>query len=391
MKGLAMVVTQITLMGGLLTVASPAFAAPKPIIALAPIETLITGQRELVGVAVAPDGTAYVSDRKDGTVLRLSPAGHLTVAVAGLRRPAGLALDPDGRLLIAEPKRGRVLRLEPGGALTVLASGLKRPRWLVAAPDGTLYIAADRLRQRTDGDEDDDGDDDADDDGPRMIVRRDPVTGALTVVASGLRGLEALALNGHVLYAAVKRVVVLAAVDGAVARYPLLPGGGLGTPTYLVSTGLNQPVGLALDRLGALYVTADELGPRGRKAKHAIGKVHPDGHLTELARELREPQGAALGPDGSLYVADGDEGRLLRFRAPPAPAFTGLPEFTNQSPLTVTGTAEGEARVDLFVNDAATPVTGTATTAGTFTLQVPPRSTPRMPWTPSPPPRAGTA
>jgi hypothetical protein len=59
-----------------------------------------------------------------------------------------------------------------------------------------------------------------------MIIRRDPVTGGLTVVASGLRGLQGLALNSHVLYAAVKRVVALAPVEGAVARYPLLPAGG---------------------------------------------------------------------------------------------------------------------------------------------------------------------
>jgi hypothetical protein len=51
--------------------------------------------------------------------------------------------------------------------------------------------------------------------------------------------------------------------------------------------------------------------------------------------------------------------------------FTGLPEFTNQSPLTVTGTTEGGARVDLFVNDAATALTTTTTSAGTFTLAVP--------------------
>jgi len=27
----------------------------------------------------------------------------------------------------------------------------------------------------------------------------------------------------------------------------------------------------------------------------------------------------ALGPDGSLYVADGKAGRVVRFRAPPPP------------------------------------------------------------------------
>ena len=156
--------------------------------------------------------------------------------MGGLRRPTGLALD-GAALLIAEQTTGRVLRLEPSGALTVLAAGLTRPRWLAAAPDGTLYVTADRLRRPADRDEEDDGED-AEDDSPRIIVRRDPGTGALSVVASGLRQLQGVAVNGHTLYAAVKRVVGLAPVDGAVARFPLLPGGALGAPSYLLSAGV---------------------------------------------------------------------------------------------------------------------------------------------------------
>jgi hypothetical protein len=349
---------------------APAAAKAKPIVALAPVEILLDGHRELVGVAVAPDGTAYVSDRKAGSIWRLAPAGQLTLAAAGLRRPAGLALDADRRLLIAEQQTGRVLRLERAGTLSVRATGLKQPRWLALAPDGTLYISAQGLRLLADRDEDDEDDKDADNDGPRIIVRRAPGTGALSVVASGLRQLQAVAVNGHTLYAALKRVVGLAPVDGAVARFPLLPGGGLGAPSYLLSAGVKRPVGLALDRLGALYVTAPEVGRRGHKAKDAVGKIHPDGHLTEFARELEDPQGAALGPDGSLYVADGHGGRLIRFRAPPAPTFTGLPEFTKLSSLTVTGTAQAHARVDVFVNDATTPTSVTATGGGAFTVIV---------------------
>ena len=41
------------------------------ITALAPVEVVAEGQQGLVGVAVAPDGTVYFSDRMSGVVYRL--------------------------------------------------------------------------------------------------------------------------------------------------------------------------------------------------------------------------------------------------------------------------------------------------------------------------------
>ena len=87
--------------------------------------------------------------------------------------------------------------------------------------------------------------------------------------------------------------------------------------------------------------------------------------VTLYAENLAKPQGLAFDPGGSLYVADGPSGRVLRFRAPPAPAVTA-PALTNQSPALVTGTTLPGARVDLFVSDAAAPLTVTADATGAF-------------------------
>ena len=38
--------------------------------------------------------------------------------------------------------------------------------------------------------------------------------------------------------------------------------------------------------------------------------------MVAFAAPLADPRGLALGPDGSLFVADGSSGRLARFRAP---------------------------------------------------------------------------
>ncbi|MDO8477524.1 MAG: hypothetical protein Q7W02_15250 [Candidatus Rokubacteria bacterium] len=303
------------------------------------VESLLQTQGELLGVAVASDGTAYVSDVRHGEIFRVDPAGSAVIIAAGLRRPSGLALD-GADLLIAEEDAGRVLRVTPGGAQSVLARGLRTPRWLARGHDGTVYITAEA----------------------KVIIRRDPSTGQLEVVATGLHQLEALALNGTALFAAARWVEGLRQAQGVIARYPLLPDGRLDPPTYFVPGGLQDPRGLVLDQLASLYVT-----PRSR----AIVKVHGDAHLTRFAESLVDPRGLALGPDGSLYVADGRSGRLLRFRAPPAPSLAGLPAFTRDSPLTVSGTAVPFARVDLFVNDATTAITGFSDNRGAFSLASP--------------------
>lgn len=303
------------------------------------VESLLQTQGELLGVAVASDGTAYVSDVRHGEIIRVAPTGSATIIAAGLRRPSGLALD-GADLLIAEEGAGRVLRVTPAGGQSVLAEGLRMPRWLARGHDGTVYITAEA----------------------KVIIRRDPSSGRLDVVATDIHRLEALALNGTALSAAARRVEGLPQAQGAIARYPLLPDGRLDRPNYLVPGGLRDPRGLVLDQLASLYVT-----PRSR----AIVKVHGDAHLTPFAVSLVDPQGLALGPNGSLYVADGRSGRLLRFRAPPAPSLTGLPAFTRESPLTVSGTAVPLARVDLFVNDAATAITGFSDNGGAFSLAAP--------------------
>src|SRR5207245_286391 len=170
----------------------------------------------------------------------LAPSGQLTVAAHGLEEPRGLATT-DAGLLIAETKAGRVLRLEPSGALTILASRIRNPRALAAAPDGTIYIAARglALAGREDNDEEDDDQDDEGDDHD-VILHRDPATGAVTVVATQLRKLEGLALNGAFLYAAARRVDGLALVQGAIVRYPVLPARRLGVPGYFLASGFED-------------------------------------------------------------------------------------------------------------------------------------------------------
>ena len=350
-------VAVIALVVGTALIPSTSFAPPQPITALAPIETLLDGATDLVGLVVTRDGTLFVSDRSAGLVYRRTPSGAVTVAVSGLDRPAGLALDADDNLLIAEEHAGRVLRYQTGGTVTALATGIRTPRWITAAPGGQLYISAHRLM----------GVDGLDPDEGRQIILYTPGS-SLTVVASGIRRLEGLVLFEDALIAATKGLENGADATGALLRYPVLAGGQLGAAQFWLGTGLKQPVGLVRDVLSSVFVSSKEVTAVTDGARRAIGKVHRDLTLSGFAQDLEDPQGVTLGPDGSLYVAEGRGGRVLRFRAPSAPALNPVPTFVNQGSVTVSGTTEAGARVDVASEHEGVIARATADSAGAFSL-----------------------
>ena len=134
-----------------------------------PLEALFI---QLDGIAVASDGTMYVSDSLANRVRRIRDDEIVTVAGngredyagdggpgtdAGLHWPTALELDGDGNLYIADQRNHAVRRLAPDGTITTIAgtgvagdSGdggpaalaeLDLPYGLAHAPDGSLYIA----------------------------------------------------------------------------------------------------------------------------------------------------------------------------------------------------------------------------------------------------------
>ncbi|HUI55721.1 MAG TPA: hypothetical protein VLY04_12165 [Bryobacteraceae bacterium] len=234
-------------------------------------------------VAVDSNGNVYVSDTQNARVRKISGGVINTVAgngtpgfggdgasatAAELNVPSGLALDASGNLYIADFSNNRVRRVSPGGTITTVAGNgsigysgdsgsaasaqLTTPSGVAVDSSGNLYIA----------------------DTGNNAVR--VVTGGIihTVAGNGLAGFSG---------------------DGGPA----------------ISAQVGNPVGVAIDSAGSLYVS--DGSSRVRKV-YATGFIvtiggsgargySGDGGTGPFAT-LSAPAAMALAPSGNVYVAD---------------------------------------------------------------------------------------
>jgi RHS repeat-associated protein len=297
-----------------------------------------------------PDGSLYVLDNT--RIRRVGPDGIITtVASFPWCCTAGvLALGPDGSLYVATTPGSAgfyVHRVAPDGTITVVAgtgvagsSGDGGPATqaqlggvtaLAVGPDGSLYIAA--LRDQG------------------MVVRRVDPAGIISTVAgtgvwcfppfppcgeggpatrAALSGADRLALgpDGSLFIGFNSRIrrVDTAGIISTVVGVGTLGFSGDGGPATRAQIGAMG--GLAVGPDGTLYI-ADNRELR-------IRRVGSDGIITTVGgngvpgtagdggpatqAQLRYPYGIALGPDGSLYIADYYDPRIRRL----SPALFGV-------------------------------------------------------------------
>lgn len=235
------------------------------------------------GVARGAGGAMWISDVSSGTIWQVAADGSATPVVLRwngvdnrqdrtprIHAPAGLAVAPDGSLFVADSTADRVCAVAPDGSLRVVAGGtngyrdgrsteaqFRRPLDVAFAPDGACYVA-------------DTGND---------RIRRIAPDGTVTTAA------------------------------GSIYDY----GDG-----FSVGARFRRPGALDVDAEGNCFV-ADT-------GNNAIRWIAPDGAVTTLAGEppggdsdgigagvgLRWPTGVAIGPDGTMWVADHGNGALRR-------------------------------------------------------------------------------
>lgn len=100
----------------------------------------------LNGVAVADDGTIYVSETRPGEVIyRITPSGDISVFASGepLAHPNGVAIDNDGNIVVVNIGSTAVVTYSPEGEVVRTEfSAEAGSDGVVVLPDGTKYVSS---------------------------------------------------------------------------------------------------------------------------------------------------------------------------------------------------------------------------------------------------------
>ncbi len=274
-------------------------------------------------LAVGPDGAVYVADARNHRIQKFDADGNLIWATGSFgsldagtaeggrfNEPWGVGVGPDGSVYVADTWNHRIQKLDANGQYVtgwgVFGQGETTdafwgPRSVVVDGSGRVYVA---------------------DTGNKRVAVFDDQGRALSTI--GLAGSDPGMLDEPVglavspegtLYVADTwnlRVQVFEAAAGTddfvfVREWPIV--GWYGTSVE------NKPY-LALDNRGRVYVT----DPEGYRVIvfDSTGKFLTTwGDFGADSSTFALVSGVAVGPDGSIYVSDAGNARIMRFAALP--------------------------------------------------------------------------
>ncbi len=288
------------------------------------------------GVAVAPNGTVYVTDDDNNRIRAVNPATGAVTTLAGsgtagfadgpsntaqFDNPFGVTVAPNGTIYVGDSSNHRIRAINPttGQVTTLAGSGtagfadgpsntaqFDNPSGVAVAPGGTVYVA-DRNNHR--------------------IRAINPTTGAVTTLAGSTIGFAdgpgntaqfnypfgvAVAPGGTV-YVADRnnhRIRAINPTTGAVTTFA-----GSGTAGFADGPGntaqFNATAGVAVAPGGTVYVTDAN--------NHRIRAINPTtGAVTTLAgsgtagfadgpgdtAQFTGPIGLTVAPNGTVYLGD---------------------------------------------------------------------------------------
>jgi sugar lactone lactonase YvrE len=304
------------------------------------------------GVALDPAGNLYIADASNHRIRRVTAAGTVSTyagsgtpgfsgdggpaTAAQLNQPVGVAVDRAGNLYIADFQNQRIRKVTPGGAISTYAGSggyafsgdggpatsaqLAGPFGVALDPAGNLYIADRgnfRIRKVTTG----------------GMISTYAGSGGYAFSGDGgpataaqLNSPEGVALDpvGNLYIADVgNQLIRKVTPGGTISTYAGSgsPAGGFsGDGGPATTAQLNQPVGVALDPAGNLYIAdagnsrirrVSTLGTISTYAGTGTGGFSGDGGPATAAH-LRSPLGVALDPAGNLYVADDGNHRIRK-------------------------------------------------------------------------------
>ena len=261
------------------------------------------------GVATDSAGNVYVA-YGNGTIYRLSNSGGTASGVEigiGLNTPHQVAVDGAGNLYVADSGTNKIVEFSGASTIsspitgTPLISGLTGPTGVAVDASGNLYIA----------------------EAGEVLIQ--PIgNGAQTVLGSSFNTPVAVAVdasgNVYVADTGLNEIERLEIANGAVAQQSsvtLLPGAA--------------PVSVAVDAAGDVYY-GDSTAPG------TVVEVPVRGTPAAIASGLTDPVGVALDPSGNLYVANYKSASGINYLSRTAAVLPAIPmERTGDATLTNVG------------------------------------------------------
>ena len=291
------------------------------------VTVLATLAPALDNLAIAKDGTIYISNMADATIYAVNPAdGAVRTVVSGpLATPTDLVMTdgPEGeKLHVADVFTYRVIDTATKGITDPL-------RMYRDETENQLGIGAGKSKVLITSW------------AAGMVQVVDRATGAAKMHHGFTAPTDALELADG-------RLIALEAATGTIR--PVTDAEAPGAP---IVSGLNFPVAMVEAENGKLYVT--ETNPQ---AKGALAEVDlATGAITRLLEGLEGPEGVDVGADGRVYLAEAGAGRVIAFdpkdksRAVIAEGLkTGLPAAEGTLPAyTTTGVAVSRKDGSVYV------------------------------------------
>jgi sugar lactone lactonase YvrE len=235
-------------------------------------------------VAVQPDGNVYVTNVGARQVQQVIGQVRSVVGLpAPLSVPSDIEVGADGGVWALDALAGDVMRLDQDGAVERMLDtgtlGLYRPRGLAIAPDGTVLIA---------------------DTGRNRIVRLRSDGSLIDTIGPEVGGPARIRQPTDVAVGPDGQIFVVNGEDGEVLR--LSPSGRYERDWAVLPADTERGSHLAIGADRSVWVSE----PEGRRVSRFTFDGAPAGVVdqTTAGRLLRVPVGIALGPDGTLYVAD---------------------------------------------------------------------------------------
>jgi gluconolactonase len=159
------------------------------------------GQRDILAADFGPTNVFRDGPNDDGVVWRITPEGGKTVVARGIADPNAILVREDGSFLVSDDGTDEIYLVRPGGAVSVWSDAVAYPNGMALSLDGsTLYVA-------------------------QIFTRLGPVE-----------------------------------YTDVVWALPVAGGMPSGPPRVAVRTGGSGVDGLAMDRLGRVYVADNQSG-----------------------------------------------------------------------------------------------------------------------------------